>query len=135
MSDLEELLQEFKTIRESNAKTLSGQEQFRKVLQQQTEQYSVLERKLSGVVKELNQTIGTIPKSVKVVNRFGIEPKSWYYIGGFVLALVFTIWFTPSAKQSLREWEMEQDFKSMKAHLDYHIANNPKTERHWQGKP
>lgn len=134
MSDLQELLEEFKTIRESNAKTLWHQEQFRKTLQEHSEQYSVLEGHLSRVLSEVNTTVGRIPKRVEVVETLRVEPKSLYYLGGFFLFLLLSIWLTPSAKQSLREMQLEQEYKEMKTHLDYHIANNPKTERRWQGK-
>ena len=132
MSESQDLLAEFKSLKASIVETKTTQEQFRRTLSNHTEQYGHLDKKLGQVVLDLNKTIERIPKSVVVTQEFRVNPRSWYYLGLMVLLVVLAIWFTPSAKQSLRELQMERDYESMQEHLDYHIRKNPNTEKGWR---
>lgn len=126
------LLEEFKAIKASNQKSIESQRVFESRLRSISEEIADVEKKLRGVNKQLAEYTAQIPKQVEVMNTYRVEPRSWWYVGLMVFVVSVAIWLSPSAKQSLREWEMERDYAAMQKHLDYHINNNPKTERSWQ---
>ncbi len=134
MEDFAALLQEFKDLKRSNAQTLSSQEQFRAELLRHGKQYEELEKLLHEARSHLSETIQKIPRSVVVKKEYGIERVTWFYLGIYFLSIVLAIWFSPLVIQSFRERQLENDFKELQEHLDYHITNNPKTERRWQAR-
>lgn len=132
MEDLAALLQEFKDLKRSNSQTLSSQEHFRAELLRHGKQYEELEKLLHQATSHLSATVHKIPSSVVVKKEYGIERVTWFYLGIYFLSIALALWFSPLIGQELRELELESDLKSMQEHLNYHIENNPKTERRWQ---
>lgn len=132
------LLAEFKSLKESNQQSVQSQKHFSNRLKSLEDTIADVERKLSALNSQLEKFSSTIPKSVEVIKHdsftFRVEPRSWLYLGLMIVLVSLSIWFTPAAKQGLREWQMEQDFNAMKAHLDYHIERNKKTESNWKNK-
>lgn len=133
--DLLGLLAEFKSLKESNQQSIQSQRNFSNRLKSLEDNIADVERKLSYLNNQLENFSSTIPKSVEVIKHdsftFRVEPRSWLYLGLMVLFVSLAIWFTPAAKQELREL---QELNAMKEHLDYHIVRNPKTESNWQNK-
>jgi uncharacterized membrane protein YhiD involved in acid resistance len=89
---------------------------------------------LKPQIEQFQTVISKIPNEIKQtqVKEFKIFNGKWFAVWGvFYLSLfLIAIYFTPRIKNVLTPEQLSETEK----HLQYHIKNNPKTERKYQNK-
>lgn len=83
---------------------------------------------IKQALSELNRVAANIPNSTRVVKveEYALKKGTWWWVLAVALLISLTIFLTPTATQTYREYQLAKELERLQAQVDYYKAKNPK---------